>query len=93
MGLLRLLVSLFVTSTSLITEISISHRRTHPRLLLDRIHEQTMFTSLLLLQTFLACVLQFSGIGSAGLFFFSAFLLFISLALNALFTHGGEISL
>jgi len=52
-----------------------------------------MFTSLLLLQTSLACILQFAGIGSAGLFFLSAFPLFIFLVLNALFMHGGEISL
>ena len=86
MCLLHLLVSLFFTSTSLITEISIPQ-------LLGRIREQVMFTSLFLLQTFLACVLQFAGIGSAGLFFFYAFPLFISLTLNALFTHSGEISL
>jgi hypothetical protein len=96
MGLLRLLVSLFFSfaSTSLIKLKYRSHTGALiPQLLLGRIHEQTMFTSLLLLQTFLTCVLQFSGIGSAGLFFFSAFPLFISLALNALFMHGGEISL
>jgi hypothetical protein len=52
-----------------------------------------MFTSLLLLQTSLACILQFAGIGSAGLLFFSAFPLFIFLVLNALFMRGGEISL
>jgi hypothetical protein len=52
-----------------------------------------MFTSLLLLQTFLACVIQFAGIGSAVLYFISGSFLFLSLLLNALFTNGGEIAL
>lgn len=60
---------------------------------LGRIREQTMFTSLLLVQSFFACIIQFAGIGSAGLLFLSALPLFFSLALNALFIHGGEISL
>jgi hypothetical protein len=63
------------------------------QLFLGRIHEQTMFTSLLLSQTFLACVTQFAGIGSGGLFFLTALPLFFSIALNALFVNGGEISL
>lgn len=64
-----------------------------PQLLLGRIHEQTMFTSLLLSQTFVACALQFAGIGSAGLLFLSGLPLFFILALNALFMNGGEMSL
>lgn len=52
-----------------------------------------MFTSLLLVQSFFACIIQFAGIGSAGLLFLSALPLFLSLALNALFMVDGEISL
>lgn len=52
-----------------------------------------MFTSLLLLQTFLASIVQFAGIGSGGLYFLSAVPLFISLVANALLVDGGEISL
>ena len=53
-----------------------------------------MFTSLLLVQTFLACAIQIAGIGSAVACFISALSLFFSLGLNALVVGGGgEIAL
>jgi len=52
-----------------------------------RIHERTMFTSLLLMQSSVAFVVQMFNIGSAALFFVSALPLFFSLALNP-FTVG-----
>lgn len=57
-----------------------------------------MFTSLLLLQSTLALVIQLRGIGSAGLFFLSGVPLFLALALNAVLAMGvkgrkGQISL
>lgn len=64
-----------------------------PQLFFGRIREQTMFTSLLLLQTFLACVIQFAGLGSAVAFFITGLPLFLSLGLNVLFMNNGEISL
>jgi hypothetical protein len=60
-----------------------------PQFLLSRIHEQTMFTSLLLVQTFLACAIQIAGIGSAVAFLISGLSLFFSLGLNALIVGGG----
>ena len=47
-----------------------------------------MFTSLLLLQTLLSVIMQFAGIGSAGIFFLSSVPLFIGISLNALLGSG-----
>ena len=50
----------------------------------DIVSEHTIFSSLVLMQSFTALVIQLLGIGSAALFFISAFPLFIALLLNPL---------
>ena len=55
------------------------------QLLFGRIREVTIFTSLLLLQSYLAFVIQMFGIGSGALFYLSALPLGISLLLNQMF--------
>ena len=61
----------------------------------DPVSEQTIFDSLLLVQTVSALIVQSLGIGSAALFFLMAVPLFAALVLNPVFTWGkkGEISL
>ena len=55
------------------------------QLLFGRIREATIFTSLLLLQSSLAVLLQMIGYGSAAIFYLSALPLGISLLLNQMF--------
>ncbi|KAI0032979.1 hypothetical protein K488DRAFT_48677 [Vararia minispora EC-137] len=54
------------------------------QLLLDTVHERTMFTALLLLLTVGACGLQLVGIGSAAMLFVSGLPLFCALLLDRL---------
>ncbi|TFK20267.1 hypothetical protein FA15DRAFT_673638 [Coprinopsis marcescibilis] len=51
---------------------------------IDTVHEQTLFTSMLLMQTFAALAIQLLGIGSAALFFMNSVPIFIVLLLNPL---------
>ena len=60
------------------------------QLLFGRIREVTVFTSLLLLQSFLALLLQMMGYGSAAVYHLSAVPLGISLLLNQLFVSDPE---
>ncbi|KAH8104118.1 hypothetical protein BXZ70DRAFT_924624 [Cristinia sonorae] len=60
------------------------------QLLVGRVREQSMFTSLLLLNAVAACVVQFIGIGSAAVFFIVGLPLFLSLILNTFITKPGE---
>ena len=55
------------------------------QLLFGRIREVTIFTSLLLLQSYLAFLVQMVGIGSAAMFYLSALPLGVSLLLNQMF--------
>ncbi|KAF8201539.1 hypothetical protein BJ912DRAFT_1019472 [Pholiota molesta] len=49
------------------------------------VHEQSVFTALLLIESFLAIAIQLVNIGSAAIFFLAALPLFVALALNPLF--------
>ncbi|KAF8972707.1 hypothetical protein BDZ97DRAFT_1649998 [Flammula alnicola] len=53
--------------------------------LVGEVHEQSVFTALLLMQTLMALAIQMINIGSAAIFFLSALPLFIVFALNQLF--------
>jgi len=55
------------------------------QLFFGRIHEVTVFTSLLLLQSYLAFLVQMIGYGSAAMFYLSALPLGVSLLLNQMF--------
>ncbi|KAI0718042.1 hypothetical protein C8T65DRAFT_706971 [Cerioporus squamosus] len=59
-------------------------------LLVGRIREHTAFTSVMLLQAFLAALIQFLGIGSGGALFLSSAPLIPALLLNALLTDPGD---
>jgi hypothetical protein len=48
------------------------------------VHEQSVFTSLLLVQALLAIVVQLAGVGSASIFFLCALPLFVALIINSL---------
>ncbi|KAF8075052.1 hypothetical protein FPV67DRAFT_1475846 [Lyophyllum atratum] len=62
--------------------------------LIGPVQEHTVFTALLLLQAGAAFVVQMLGVGSAAMFFLSAFPIFLVLLLNPLFTGStSEISL
>jgi hypothetical protein len=50
-----------------------------------------MFTSLLLLQSLSAFVIQMAGIGSAAVFFLSALPLFVALLINGLLIPGTQV--
>ncbi|KDQ62015.1 hypothetical protein JAAARDRAFT_190713 [Jaapia argillacea MUCL 33604] len=52
------------------------------QLFIGKIHEQTLLTSLLLVQSLFAFAIQLSGVGSCVLLFLTAFPLFISLTLH-----------
>ena len=54
------------------------------QLLIGRVPEHTMFTSLLLLYTSAACVIQFIGIGSAAVFFTLGLPLFVALVVSTM---------
>ncbi|TCD68032.1 hypothetical protein EIP91_011643 [Steccherinum ochraceum] len=58
--------------------------------LVGRVHEQAMFTSLLLLDAVAACAIQALGVGSAAMFFIVGLPLFIALVLNSLLSKRGE---
>jgi len=60
------------------------------QLLFGRIREVTIFTSLLLLQSYLAFVVQMVGYGSAAMFYLSALPLGVSLLLNQMFVSDPE---
>lgn len=60
------------------------------QLLFGRIRETTIFTSLLILQSFLALLIQMIGYGSAALYYLSAVPLGISLLLNQVFVSDPE---
>jgi hypothetical protein len=63
------------------------------QLLLGRIDEQAMFTSLLLTQSFTAFAIQMFGIGSAAMFYVSALPLFFILVLNRIVANDGRVFL
>lgn len=52
--------------------------------LVGQVHEQSVFTALLLLQALAAITVQVAGIGSAAIFFLSALPLFVALIINSL---------
>ncbi|KIJ96005.1 hypothetical protein K443DRAFT_134254 [Laccaria amethystina LaAM-08-1] len=54
--------------------------------LLGHLHEKTVFTSLLLMQSGLAILVQLLKVGSAAMFFLSALPLFVVLLINPLFS-------
>ena len=60
------------------------------QLLFGRVREVTVFTSLLLLQSFLALSLQMIGYGSAAMYIVSSLPLGVSLVLNQLFVSDPE---
>ncbi|KAI0792197.1 hypothetical protein C8Q75DRAFT_754855 [Abortiporus biennis] len=60
------------------------------QLLIPRVREQTVFTSLLVSHAFFACSIQFLGIGSAAVFFLSGLPIFVALVVNALITKPGD---
>lgn len=60
------------------------------QIFVPRVREVTVMTSILLVQTLLACVIQYIGFGSSALFFLSGMPLFIALAVNALVTKPGQ---
>ena len=49
-----------------------------------QVHEQSVFTSLLLVQALVTIVVQVAGIGSAAIFFLCALALFVALIINSL---------
>lgn len=53
-------------------------------------HEQSVFTALLLLQASLAVGIQFAGVGSAALFFLTALPMFGALVVNGLVAKNGS---
>lgn len=53
--------------------------------LVGEVHEQSVFTALLLIEAFLAVAIQLVNIGSAAIFFLAALPLFAAFALNPLF--------
>ncbi|KIM39558.1 hypothetical protein M413DRAFT_447037 [Hebeloma cylindrosporum] len=54
------------------------------------VHEQSVFTALLLIQAFFALAVQLVNIGSAAIFFLTALPLFVVLALNPLFVGSNQ---
>lgn len=62
--------------------------------LVGEVHEQSVFTAMLLIQALIAFVVQMANIGSAAIFFLIALPLFMSLAINPLFSGtNGRLSL
>jgi hypothetical protein len=61
------------------------------QLILPSIPEHTMLTSILLLQSLGAFAFQMVGIGSAAVFFLSAFPLFIALLINRLLVYDVQV--
>ncbi|KZT69234.1 hypothetical protein DAEQUDRAFT_811468 [Daedalea quercina L-15889] len=60
------------------------------QLLFGRLRERTTFASVILLQSFTACVGQLLGVGSAGVFALSAFPMVVALVLNGFLTEAGD---
>ncbi|GBE89509.1 Putative endoplasmic reticulum metallopeptidase [Sparassis crispa] len=60
------------------------------QLLVGRVPERTVFSSVLLLQSFLTCALQFVGIGSSALYFLSCVGYCAALVLNAFVTNSKD---
>lgn len=58
------------------------------QLLLPPISERSMFTSILLLQSFSALALQMIGVGSAAIFYLSALPLFLAMGINEYLVPG-----
>ena len=58
--------------------------------LVGEVHEQSVFTALLLIQAFVALSVQLANIGSAAIFFLTALPLFVVLALNPLFVGSNQ---
>jgi len=56
------------------------------------VHEQSVYTSLLLIQSFFAIAVQAAGVGSAALPFLTALPLFASLALNPAFASASSVA-
>ena len=54
------------------------------QLLFGRLRERTTFASVILLQSFIACVGQLVGVGSAGVFALSAAPMVVAIVLNAI---------
>jgi hypothetical protein len=63
------------------------------QLLLGRIQEETLLSSLLLTQSSAAFIIQLLGVGSAALFYMSALPLFFVLVLNRFIAQRGQVSL
>jgi len=63
------------------------------QLILGRIQEHTLLTSILLTQAFTAFVIQMFNIGSAAMFFVCALPLFFTLILNRFVAKEGQVSL
>jgi hypothetical protein len=62
--------------------------------LVGEVHEQSVFTAMLLIQALLAFGVQMANIGSAAIFFLIALPLFMALAINPLFSGtNGRLSL
>ncbi|OJT03270.1 hypothetical protein TRAPUB_6137 [Trametes pubescens] len=60
------------------------------QLLVPRVREQTAFTSVMLMQSFLATVLQLIGIGSGGTLFLSSAPFSLALLVNSFLTKRGD---
>ncbi|RDX50882.1 hypothetical protein OH76DRAFT_1555381 [Lentinus brumalis] len=60
------------------------------QLLVGRVREHTAFASVMLLQAFLAALIQFIGVGAGGTLFLSSAPLILALMLNALLTKPGD---
>ncbi|KAK7686297.1 hypothetical protein QCA50_010521 [Cerrena zonata] len=60
------------------------------QLLLGRVREQTIFSSVVLLHGFLACTIQFLNVGSSAVFFLSGAPLTLALLVNSFVTNSGD---
>lgn len=60
------------------------------QLLFGRLRERTTFASVILLQSFIACVGQLAGVGSAGVFALSAAPMVVAIVLNAFLASSGD---
>lgn len=58
--------------------------------LIGEIHEQSVFTAMLLIQAFFAVAIQMANIGSAAIFFLIALPLFVALLLNPVFVGSNK---
>ncbi|KAI0364703.1 hypothetical protein BV20DRAFT_1029237 [Pilatotrama ljubarskyi] len=60
------------------------------QLLVGRVHEHTAFTSLMLIQSFLAALIQLIGLGSGGVLFLSSAPFCLALLINKVLTKPGD---